>query len=136
MGRRKLSIEIKLERKRQRFLERKRYCEQYLGGRCVRCGVTEFLEFDHIERKSKVANVSSLLRGSSSERLRTEVDKCQLLCMDCHIGKTIEETPEPAHGTLSRYGNRYKCRCELCMAANRKRGREYMRKFRLAKLKV
>jgi len=60
---------------------------EHLGGKCLGCGSTKDLQFDHIDRKEKVENVSKLL-GHSDERVLLEVNKCQLLCSECHNIKT------------------------------------------------
>lgn len=71
--------------------ERRQYLREYLGGKCVRCGSIENLEFDHIIRETKSFTIGSSLTCFSIEDLILEVDKCQLLCRPCHIDKTREE---------------------------------------------
>ena len=67
-----------------------------LGGKCVQCGVTEGLEFDHIDPDIK----SERLKGSGrmsivslpTEEGRAEMARCQLLCKKpCHREKTAKE---------------------------------------------
>ena len=58
----------------------------HLGGKCVGCGNTHNLEFDHIDRAEKSANLAKLFKAK--ERMWEEVDKCQLLCKDCHTVKS------------------------------------------------
>lgn len=72
-----------------------------LGGQCGRCEVTEDLEFDHVDRSSKVFDIAS---GLDKPRLvlEAEVDKCQLLCKRHHVEKTSgEEHPNRARGERS-----------------------------------
>ena len=71
--------------------ERRQYLKEYLGGKCVRCGATERLEFDHIIKETKSFTISSSLTCFSIEELIEEVNKCQLLCRPCHIIKSDEE---------------------------------------------
>ena len=73
-----------------KYAQRRQYAVSKLGGRCVRCGSTENLEFDHIDESTKFANISDLMR-MSIELLDAELAKCQLLCHDCHMQKTYEE---------------------------------------------
>ena len=57
------------------------------GGCCQRCGYQEFLPgltFHHINRKEKGGPVSSLTYGNF-EVARQEIDKCILLCSNCHL---------------------------------------------------
>tara|TARA_B100001059_G_scaffold228954_1_gene260779 strand:+ start:102 stop:1097 length:996 start_codon:yes stop_codon:yes gene_type:complete len=70
--------------------ERRQYLEEYLGGKCVRCGATEKLDFDHIIPANKSYTIGSNITCFSIEELILEVDKCQLLCRPCHIQKGIE----------------------------------------------
>lgn len=70
--------------------ERRQYLEEYLGGKCVRCGATERLDFDHIIPANKSYTIGSNITCFSLEELILEVDKCQLLCRPCHIQKGRE----------------------------------------------
>ena len=70
--------------------ERRQYLEEYLGGKCVRCGVTEKLEFDHITPVNKSYSIGANITSFSLEELILEADKCQLLCRPCHIQKSKE----------------------------------------------
>ena len=58
-----------------------------LGGKCVMCGSTENLEFDHIDSSEKSFSIGTRIQNSMSN-LQPELDKCQLLCHSCHIRKT------------------------------------------------
>lgn len=56
---------------------------EYLGGKCERCGDTNWyhLEFHHFEKRE--FTVSSLLNKRWS-RIKKELDKCKLYCGNCH----------------------------------------------------
>ena len=54
-------------------LKRKATMIKMLGGKCVDCGTTENLQFDHIDPSKKSFNISCVL----SERMLTELEKCQ-----------------------------------------------------------
>ena len=60
---------------------------EHLGGKCVGCGVTENLQFDHIDRNNKSFTIGKCW-GYTLEKLIEEADKCQLLCKECHQYKT------------------------------------------------
>lgn len=62
--------------------------------KCCQCGNTDFrvLEFDHKDRKEKSFSVAEgLKRGYSLAKLKSEIEKCQVLCANCHRIKTFEE---------------------------------------------
>jgi transposase len=60
---------------------------QEAGGRCAICGYDRSiaaLEFHHLDRETKSFGVSDRGMTRSLARLREEVDKCILLCSNCH----------------------------------------------------
>ena len=70
---------------RQRRL--KQECIDYKGGSCQQCGYDKYngaLEFHHINPNEKDFNVGSLKSYSFTEKLKQELDKCILLCSNCH----------------------------------------------------
>jgi len=73
-------------------IDRKRKHRQYLiemlGGKCLGCGTTKNLQFDHIDRTQKSFCISSSL-ASKLEKIVEEAKKCQLLCETCHQHKTL-----------------------------------------------
>lgn len=113
---------------KERARKRVAAAKEQLGGKCVRCGSVDDLQFDHIDPTTKLF---TLAKGSSfsEERWQAEVEKCQLLCQACHTAKTLEDlgrlSAKDNHGTLSCYTHA-KCRCELCKQARR----DYQRKWR------
>jgi hypothetical protein len=59
---------------------------EYYGGKCKRCGFNKYscaLDFHHIDPESKDINFNSAWSWSWP-RLRKELDKCILLCKNCH----------------------------------------------------
>ena len=69
--------------------QRKRRAVEYLGGKCADCGYqTEFLtvyDFHHKEERSDKKEISYLITANVGwEKLRRELDKCILLCANCH----------------------------------------------------
>ena len=76
------------EERRGRLLKNKTDCVNYLGGKCIDCGYENIiaLTFHHRIPEDKSFAVSSLLaNGWGLERLKEELDKCDLLCANCHI---------------------------------------------------
>ncbi len=72
-----------------KYEERKEYALNYLGGKCVVCGSTENLQFDHIDGKKKRFYITKILTYKI-KRLNRELDKCQLLCEKHHREKTAK----------------------------------------------
>jgi hypothetical protein len=89
---------------------------EMLGGKCVRCGSTEDLEFDHIDPSAKRFAIGAELSRAWAE-LVAEAQKCQLLCRKDHVAKGAEDRPTLNHGTYYVYWY-YGCRCPECKAAN------------------
>ena len=60
---------------------------------CVDCGTKDpaVLEFDHKDRPSKVAAVSTLVRKQSWRALVAEIDKCDVRCANCHRRRTAKQ---------------------------------------------
>lgn len=78
----------KAENQRLRRQERRKVLLEHLGGKCVGCGVTENLQFDHLDRTQKLFSIGKKL-DYSLEKLLPEVEKCQLLCYECHELKSL-----------------------------------------------
>jgi hypothetical protein len=58
---------------------------KYLGGSCSRCGYSKCagaLDFHHLRDKKFVVSRSSSC--ISWDKLKDELDKCELLCANCH----------------------------------------------------
>ena len=73
---------------------RKRWAVEYKGGKCQKCGYCKCiraLEFHHedIKDRSTNANRGGLDFSISLARLKVELDKCLLVCANCH--REIEE---------------------------------------------
>ena len=61
---------------------------------CVRCGVDDIrvLDFDHIDPFTKSFNIARALNDRLNwKMILTEIDKCQILCANCHKIKTATE---------------------------------------------
>jgi hypothetical protein len=82
--------EVQSNYEHNKYAERKSSAIEKLGGKCVRCGSTDNLEFDHIDETTKFANMSDIFR-MRQELIDAKLDKCQLLCHNCHMQKTYEE---------------------------------------------
>ena len=87
---------------------------EFKGGRCQVCGYDrciEALEFHHLDPTQKDFGISHKGYTRSWEKVREEVDKCILLCANCHrefhAGMlqlpqvTVVEKPGEFRGTYS-----------------------------------
>ena len=73
-------------KQREHKRQRKEWAIQYLGGACKECNQTfhpAIYEFHHRIPEDKDRDPSKMLQ-LSLERLQKELDKCDLLCANCH----------------------------------------------------
>lgn len=118
-------MQSKYQAQRASFIER-------LGGKCVHCSSITCLEFDHIDPEQKSFDVGALFGKKKLPAVYAELDKCQLLCHDCHSAKTSAYNTERMkkhyqaingedgfrHGTVYSF-MRIKCSCLECEAFKR-----------------
>lgn len=102
-----------------------------LGNKCSKCNKTDNLQFDHIDRKTKCFTIAKGWNRKESV-FWEEINKCQLLCFNCHQEKTLLDlgqiSAKTSHGTLSSY--RY-CKCDLCRKANSENRKQNRLKHKL-----
>jgi len=82
-----------VERIKSGYRNRKKIMIELLGGKCQVCGFHDgifALEFHHVFQIQKSAALSDYLAYKNIDRTRQEVDKCALLCSNCH--KTFTKT--------------------------------------------
>ena len=87
-----------IERKRQRQREILDWFRRYKSTlKCVDCGIKHpaVLCFHHRDPKNKDFTISDdILRVTSIKRLRNEIEKCDVVCMNCHAKRHWRETHE------------------------------------------
>ena len=72
--------------------ERKIQAVDYRGGKCESCGYCRCLsalEFHHVDPRKKDIGIAQF-RNKNFHLLKIELDKCQLLCSNCHREKHEE----------------------------------------------
>jgi hypothetical protein len=86
---------------------------ELLGGKCVECGSTEELEFDHVD---PVQKISHRIWSWADARRLAELAKCQLLCAGCHLEKTRRYA---STSLVTGVKNHHKkgCACRVCQRA-------------------
>jgi len=71
----------------ERRVKNKLKAIEYLGGKCAHCGIVSehrgIYDFHHIDSAGKKADPGSLMHYSW-KRIQQELDKCILLCANCH----------------------------------------------------
>lgn len=70
---------------RQRTL--KQQCVDYKGGKCESCGYNRYLgalDFHHKDQTQKDFSISHVGKTEFCDKIKRELDKCQLLCSNCH----------------------------------------------------
>src|SRR5271165_2917207 len=66
---------------------KKQKCVTYKGGKCQNCGYNKSLRalgFHHRDRSKKKFTIATKMCWAWS-RLKKELDKCDLLCANCHM---------------------------------------------------
>jgi len=86
----------KYDSAQKRIRNIKKKCVDYLGGKCSVCGYIkciEALEFHHVDPNTKELklNTRGIERSKSFNSQKQELDKCILLCSNCHREKHYNE---------------------------------------------
>lgn len=120
---------------------------EYKGGRCMDCGYQKCqaaLHFHHRDPAQKEFGVSVNGMTRTWEAIRVELDKCDLICANCHaerheaedavvreakraeVRKCVPAKPKAklVHGTRNGY-NFHGCRCVECKKASSDAHREW-----------
>ncbi len=77
----------------RRRSRRKKRAIEVLGGACRDCGGAfpgrpEVFDFDHLH--GKVRNVGGMLPNAAWSTILSELEKCELVCANCHRTRTKE----------------------------------------------
>jgi len=80
---------------RELQLRNKTFVHEYLTRHsCISCGESNpvVLEFDHRDPKEKKFNISDgVRRCSTTDMIMDEIDKCDILCCNCHRVRTAKQ---------------------------------------------
>jgi hypothetical protein len=60
---------------------------------CIKCGERNpiVLDFDHRDEKTKKHNISAMIASYNWETILMEIEKCDVLCSNCHRIKTSKQ---------------------------------------------
>jgi hypothetical protein len=78
----------------RRYIKNRELLCQYLTENpCITCGESDIvvLDFDHRDPSTKRTTISKAATSWSWETIKTEIDKCDVLCANCHRRKTAKE---------------------------------------------
>ncbi|HEY9557770.1 MAG TPA: hypothetical protein VIR58_13615 [Acidimicrobiales bacterium] len=80
--------QIRARTKRRIAAARKLVLDHLRAHPCADCGETDpvVLEFDHL--RDKVGNVSAMVHSNELWRLVDEIEKCEVVCANCHRRRT------------------------------------------------
>jgi hypothetical protein len=98
------SSQKRYREKREWYIERNRerkrlFREYYMENKdkpCTDCGVQYdpiCMEYDHRDPSTKLFNVSQPQNVSSMKKLVEEIDKCDVVCANCHKIRTWRKKP-------------------------------------------
>ena len=76
------------EESRERNRKFKIKCVEYKGGKCVKCGYSKYLgalQFHHLNPQEKDFSLSRVRSLNFNEKIKQELDKCILVCSNCHF---------------------------------------------------
>ncbi len=65
----------------------KKQCVEYKGSKCEVCGYDKYigaLEFHHLDPLKKDIQISAIRARTFNNKIKKELDKCQILCCNCH----------------------------------------------------
>jgi len=82
--------------KRRKILRNK--AVEYKGGKCQKCGYDkcqQALEFHHLDQLKKDFGISAGGFTRSWDKITTELDKCLIVCANCHREIHNEQTETP-----------------------------------------
>ena len=121
----------------KRVREFKNKCVEYKGGKCISCNYKTYagaLEFHHLDSKEKEFEISDR-KNSNFESIKKELDKCILLCSNCHKeihagfikyenGLIVKSTPETLEWNLSVSDKHLKIKKDLNLILQRYKNKE------------
>lgn len=93
----KLAVKRKCwnKNRQERKLKERMKCREHVfsllqNSNCVDCGYSNILalEFDHRNPEEKQYDISSILNNGSLKKLLKEIEKCDIVCRNCHAIRT------------------------------------------------
>lgn len=92
---RKRQLSLALIRRHRAYLEKRKFINKIKNKPCVDCGIKYpyyVMDLDHKTGKGKVKEVGYMTsRNWSLEKIKKEVEKCEVVCANCHRIRTFEK---------------------------------------------
>lgn len=67
-------------------------CEYLSAHPCVDCGVNDIIALDFDHQRDKIYNVASMVgEGYSWSTILAEIEKCEVVCANCHRRRTARQ---------------------------------------------
>lgn len=89
-----------------RLVERRKYLDTYkVSHGCVDCGFNEHpaaLEFDHLPGYEKLFDIGRAVYKRAWKAVLAEIEKCEVVCSNCHRIRTAERRGESLYSQISR----------------------------------
>jgi len=85
---------VQTAKQRRIALHRAKLWEYFSINPCISCGESnpKVLELDHLNPKQKTRGVAKMIsRNFAWEKIVDEIAKCQVLCLNCHRKRTIDQ---------------------------------------------
>ena len=90
-----LNKEAILKQQKERIAKRIKYTQDLKSNTpCMDCKQSYpyyVMDFDHRDPTQKVAHIQKMCTSASWERLLQEIDKCDIVCANCHRIRTFNQ---------------------------------------------
>lgn len=81
-------------RNAQKKIEMRKYLAEVKNVPCMDCNIkypVYVMDFDHKDQSEKVANVGQIVLQGSWKKLYAEIEKCDVVCSNCHRIRTAKQ---------------------------------------------
>jgi len=89
---RKRQLELAIKRRHNYYKTKRDFIDSLKNISCKDCGKVYpayVMDFDHKDGKIKVGNIASMItRNLSLKRIQKEIEKCDIVCANCHRIRT------------------------------------------------
>lgn len=91
---RERQLPLALARRHRAYVERRKFINEIKNKPCADCGLEYpyfVMDFDHRKGVDKITDVALMVRrGWSKEKIELEIEKCDIVCANCHRIRTFK----------------------------------------------